>query len=109
MNVQVPRSVAIEHFKSQILQLERKELSLKATSQDLHLAMMHFSEFIKNPSLTNAMKLAEGLKCMAGSQLHGIMLEQQFVAETRKGIQEQLRQAESPIHQGVLIPGNHKA
>jgi hypothetical protein len=106
MQMAVTPQMAIAHFKAQIDQLERKQHALNEARQSLTAAIGHFSAFIKSPSITTVGLLAEGLRSMAAAQLHGFELESKFVHDALESLKAQLKQTESPIHTGTLIPPN---
>lgn len=104
MQVQMTRPMAIEHFKSQIAQIERQKLAMAATVSDLRAALDCFTAFIKSPSLTNAGKLAEGLRHFVASQLHSLDLKAKLDEEAIVSFRSQLEQLESLVQPSTLIP-----
>jgi|HubBroStandDraft_1064217.scaffolds.fasta_scaffold226879_2 hypothetical protein len=104
MQVQMTRPMAIEHFKSQIAQLEKQKATMAETVADLRAAVACFGDFAASPSIANLPQLARGLQHFVASQLHSLDLKTKLDEETLATIHEQLRQVESPIHTGTLIP-----
>jgi hypothetical protein len=104
MQVQMTRPMAIEHLKSQIAQMEKQGEALEKTVADLTAALGCFNSFIESPSLTNAGKLAEGLKWFVTSQLHSLALKAKLDAETITNLRSQLTQIESMIQPATLNP-----
>jgi hypothetical protein len=92
-------------LKVQVANLERKQNTLKEAMSSLNAAIGHFAAFIKSPSLATVGLLAEGLRSMAASQLHGYELEVKFVHENLEETRAKLKIVESPIANpgGVLL------